>query len=163
MSDFDEDLRVLQQLPVFSSDELAILSNGIMRIATETKGYEQMVGVASRADSEELYHLSGWNGQYWWWSIKHPHPDGSACYDLVGEHDAPFANTTYPAYDVGYLLKRLPAVTLTGYGSGKYKATWKDHADHVTIGRESRANPANALCRLAMALFEAGILKPEND
>lgn len=118
--------------------------------------------VASHADCEALYRLSGWNGQYWWYSYQE-HADGSGNYFIVGEHEAPFTTSTIPAYDAAFLLGYLPAVTLRKRGNGDYFATWYGSKDYAALEGHSRTNPANALCRLAVNLFQAGILKGDKD
>ena len=116
-----------------------------------------MIGIADIAACKELYERSGWKGQYWWWTFK-VQEDGSAGYVLVGEHEAPFHTSTIPAYDVNYLLYKMPGMALQKHGDGGYTAKWTDY-----IHRSSRTNAANALCRLAVALIAAGILFPENE
>lgn len=114
--------------------------------------------VASMPDSKALYGVSGWIGQYWWYTY-HEYEDGSHTYDLVSERDAPFQGNTYPAYDVAFLLQHLPAVELYKQGNGSYRALWWDHTNDSPLEGESRTNAANALCRLALVLFRHGILK----
>lgn len=132
------------------------------RALLEVAEVSDLCNVASFSDCKELYHLSGWNGHYWWWTW-HEQSDGSGIYVLVGEHEAPFHGSSYPAYDAGYLINRLPPFALQKQGNGGYYAVCTDYADDRHIEGESRTNPANALARLAIRLFEAGILKGDNE
>lgn len=122
------------------------------------RGSEQVISVADLAECKLLYQLSGWNGQYWWWSYRE-FADGSGGYVVVGEHEAPFHGSTYPAYDAGYLLRRLPACDLSKMSDGAFSAVWTDYTDNSGSVGHSRTSPENALCRLAGLLFKEGILK----
>lgn len=116
--------------------------------------------VASVADCMELHRRSGWQSQYFFHS-KRRFPDGSEAYVLVGEHEAPFVTETYPAYDVGFLVAWLPAHKLIKRGNVSYLATWRDEAANITVTGDSRTNPANALCRLAVKLIERGTIRTD--
>ena len=113
--------------------------------------------VANLETCRELYHLSGWTGQYWWWTM-HIYEDGSEGYQLVGEHEAPFTGETIPAYDAAYLAAMLPAFRVGKEGNGSYRAGWMDYADHKVIMEDSRTSLANAMARLAISLFKGRIL-----
>ena len=116
-----------------------------------------MIDVANLTECKELYQCSGWNKQYWWWQY-HIFDDDSTGYILTGEHDASPMKSAHPAYDSGYLLRMLPPVTLRKDGNGSYVAEWVDHLEHRSIQRDSRTNAENAMCRLAIALYEAGVM-----
>lgn len=63
-----------------------------------------------------------------------------------------------PEYTAEFLLGMLPAHTLKKLGNEKWYA---DHIDYTTgkvIMANSRTNPANALARLAIELFNQGVL-----
>ena len=76
----------------------------------------------------------------------------------------------YPCYTTDMLLSLLPAHTLTKWGNATWQARWVGQvpwrgqtpapvpAYRGAITAESRTNPANALVRLALKLFEAGVL-----
>lgn len=121
-----------------------------------------MQGVASVDICRELYHLSGWKGQYWWWT-KRVYGDGSEGYQLVGEHEAPFTGETIPAYDASYLAAMLPAFRIGKEGNGSYRAGWMDYANHKVIMEASRTSLANAMGRLAISLFKHGILLADDE
>ena len=116
-----------------------------------------MQDVASVDICRELYRVSDWTGQYWWWT-RHTYEDGSEGYQLVGEHEAPFTGETIPAYDAAYLAAMLPAFRMGKEGNGSYRAGWMDYADRKVIMEASRTSLANAMARLAISLFKEGIL-----
>ena len=116
------------------------------------------VTVADLSECKDLYERSGWKGQYWWYRALR-RTDGNMAYMLVGEHTTPSPVPLYPAYDATYLLYMLPPITLQKQGNGNFYAAYIDYADNTRIEGHSRTNPANALCRLAIALFEAGALQ----
>ena len=105
---------------------------------------------AGLAECKELYALSGWreedwNDQYRIWSKD-------------------TGDVMTPAYTLGTLLYMLPAHSLTKRGNATWQARWVGQipgaipAYRVAMTAESRTNPANALARLAIKLFEAGVL-----
>jgi hypothetical protein len=110
--------------------------------------------------SKTLWELSGWKNE------EQPiHPDWDSFTDLV------------PAYDLGYLLRKLPPV-LKEDGDNFHLCIManatsnigKWFADYLNIKRkqwlldskevDSNAdNPTDAACKLAIELFKQGILK----
>ena len=116
---------------------------------------------ASLTLCKQLFAVSGWTGTLLSWYCDEERDD-TPVVNLseplkvvggVGHYDR-----QYPAYDVGYLVGMLPAHKLIKRGNATYIALWFDHTNSVRIPGESRTNPANALCHLAIALFEAGVL-----
>lgn len=116
---------------------------------------------ASLTLCKQLHTVSGWTGTLLSWYCDEARDD-TPVVNLseplkvvggVGHYDR-----QYPAYDVGYLVGMLPAHHLIKNGNETYIAQWFDHTDGTLIERDSRTNPANALCHLALALFEAGVL-----
>lgn len=96
--------------------------------------YPRKPGVANAVLCEELYALSGWRR-------------------------SPFEGQRTPEYDVAYLIAMLPAHTLSKAGDETYTATWRDYSrSGQCIEAWSRTNPANAIARLAISLFQAGVL-----
>ena len=94
-----------------------------------------MPRVATLAECRELQRVSGWAA--------------------ITDHEQS------PCYTTDMLLSLLPAHTLTKFGNATWKAEWvgqKPGFYRMTITAESRTNPANALARLAIKLFEAGVL-----
>ena len=96
-----------------------------------------MPRTATLSDCRELQRLSGW-----------------AAMTSGGE---------YPVYTTDMLLSLLPAHTLTKHGNASWVARWAGQPPgcpyRVAINSDSRTNPANALVRLAIKLFEAGVLQ----
>jgi len=98
----------------------------------------------------ELYELSGWEGDKDW------------------RHE-PKA----PAYDCGYLLRKLPYSVLDEYQSKVYGVKLKATASggwvawYGEIGQStemyfnSADTPEDAICSLAISLFRNGVLKNE--
>lgn len=65
------------------------------------------MNVASQELSQELYELSGWSDttKYWWLDDSHhiTHPEWDS-WELA-DHD--MSGRGFPAYDLGYLLRKL--------------------------------------------------------
>jgi len=121
-----------------------------------------MRGIASVADCRELYRVSGWGDTPWTWYCDEAHDDEpglnlSEPLRVVG--GVGYFDTRYPAYDLGYLAGMLPTFKLMKHPNDTYEASWRRHmSDGVYLVAESRTNAANALCRLAVKMFDAGIL-----
>lgn len=125
------------------------------------------MNVANLELSRELYELSGWGD-----------PDGEA---PLGEYDLYFTqamwcqeseksdwelytepsdhtiygnNHIYPAYDLGFLLRKLPKLARLDRGARNWHCTvlmngFVAHAD----------TPEDAACKLAIELWKQGVLK----
>lgn len=102
-----------------------------------------MPRVATLAECRELQRVSGWAA--------------------MTDHGQ------YPCYTTDMLLSLLPAHSLTKLGNATWQARWVGHVPWQSetpapppyrgaITAESRTNPANALARLAIKLFGAGVL-----
>ena len=102
---------------------------------------------AGLSECRQLYDLSGW---------REKNADESS-------------ESSIPSYSLNTLHSLLPAHTLGKFGNATWQARWVGHvpwqseapappAYRVTVTAESRTNPANALARLAIKLFEAGVL-----
>lgn len=116
------------------------------------------MNVASLELCKELYELSGWKDcefQYsGWngddWRLEHGQPTmlDTAADSRYGKQ------TSYPAYDLGYLVRKLPARTLIDRFSDAYLA-----ALAVPEFYEARADtPEDAAAKLAIELFKQGVL-----
>lgn len=114
--------------------------------------------VADVNECRALYEVSGWeyaNEAHGAWM---PGPPGHP-YELRGGAWFGAYGKRYPAYDTAFLLRMLPAHTLLKQGNGDYLATWQDHTPGgETITGHSRHQPENAMARLAINLFKAGVL-----
>lgn len=116
---------------------------------------------ASLAECRELYKVSGWDGTAWSWYCDEERDDDPAMNisepaSIVG--GVGYYDHKYPAYDLGYLTAMMPPFSLTKHGNGDHTARWSDYSDGRFIERWSRTNPANAVVRLALALYEGGVL-----
>jgi hypothetical protein len=109
------------------------------------------VNVASLELSKELYAASGWNDTSYAWGT-----DGLFPLTVVG---AGFQKgDVAPAYDLGYLLRKLPYCDLICFSDGKYTAIWE--GDDTDLKGRSNSSPENAVARLCIKLFESGVLQP---
>lgn len=97
----------------------------------------------------ELYELSGWNiGESAWGTWN----EQSKVIDEEEGWDERF-NWACPAYDLGYLLRKTNIGVRPHDGQG-WKAFFRDKNFIATT-------PEDAVCRLAIQLFEQGILQKE--
>lgn len=104
------------------------------------------MNVASLDNCKRLYDVSKWGETATYWNILNDNP--------TLKLNPSFDNPSYPAYDLGYLIRKLPIQTRL-YQTRK---GW-------TIGRygfrsiSTEKTPEDAACLLAILLFEEGILK----
>lgn len=123
--------------------------------------------VASLELCKELYELSGWECDYWYdWNHGEPTVE-----------DMRLSEFNIPAYDSGFLLRKLPAYVYSrnyeqkAYlwqrkdADNKYCA-WYRVNDPITYGEEMRSEhgsvadtPEDALASLAIELFKQEVLK----
>lgn len=122
----------------------------------------------SRELSERLHELSGWEDQTWWhvyeWDLNTKRTgeqtvetSSAIHYEDAREH------VICPAYDSGYLLRNLPQPTVVEmaedswvadiYGEGHENG----YIDTNNLGLYAD-NPEDALCKLAIKLFEEGVI-----
>lgn len=120
------------------------------------------MNVTSLELCKELYKLSGWDNTDFAW-------------DVSDRSDLPFENVVpsdsvifiyYPAYDLGYLLRRLGNVQtdhpVNIYGDeARWSARWLNPDDNGMHYIEAAKTPENAAAKLAIELFKQGILKKE--
>jgi len=122
--------------------------------------------VASLNLCKELYELSGWN------NTEHSYyadPGGLPSLDATGLH-----HKVAPAYDAGFLLRKLPreienprgVLMMQARHNGYYYAyTTKTGQewpfDERAVVYQIDKTPENALCKLAVELFKAGVLTRE--
>lgn len=123
-----------------------------------------MIHVACLDLCRELYELSKWENIYHRWSK-----------NIYGKDvviDTSAAGSTVPAYDLGYLLRKLPQNSWIGYTdtSGHrgyalaYTFAWNEKGDYISKIAECRADtPEDAACLLAIELFQRGILKQDQE
>jgi len=117
--------------------------------------------VASLPECRDLFAASGWDTTIWSWYCDEERDDEPAL-NLTDEMKVVggvgYYDHRYPAYDLGYLSRVLPRHDLFKRGNGAYSATWMDYSSLEEINVESRTSPENALARLAIKLFDAGVL-----
>lgn len=134
------------------------------------------MNVASRILSEELFKISGW-GKTPWLYFKSPSRatdwsliTGEGYWEAVKSHSGLELNTL-PAYDAGFMLRKLPLITHHGglaFGHVK-DGTWYFNLTLTGIradGRQSSFSSEadtleNALAKLSIELFKQGVLTQE--
>lgn len=104
------------------------------------------MNTASRELCKELYELSGWEDADWFFN---PHAEG---FTFTKQHSG------VPAYDLGYLLRKLPADGNLFVKQYEDDGSW--HACSGLIQVEADT-PEDAATKLAIALYEQGILKKD--
>lgn len=127
-----------------------------------------MQHVANLELSKELYEVSGWDDTYW-------------CYFNTARGDLPpdgvvtrtpykkFKRIMAPAYDLGYLLRKLPhgepgnerfMLTLSPDWLICYEQlTIEGYADYGAVHFHHEADtPEDSTCKLAIELFRQGVL-----
>lgn len=120
------------------------------------------MNVASKDLCEELYGLSKWDGTPLGYGYNELDEDFVFLGEMPRDYTDPQGNDNYlvaPAYDLGYLLRKLTFWTLESKHFDQFKASHRDingknyscHAD----------TPEDAACKLAIELFKQGILKKE--
>ena len=111
------------------------------------------MNVASLELCKELYEVSGWkNTEYFYSSENKVHRTQIEDDDFYGE--------IWPAYDLGYLLRKLPQPTyIYGLGDAYSYPQWIAKATHQNIVGEQKAEtPEDATAKLAIELFKQGVL-----
>lgn len=113
---------------------------------------------------KELYELSGWKSSH------HFHGDGGI-FECNNKPD-----TNIPAYDLGYLMRKLPKyifafgeecrleIVPQGFSERGLSAwcTCYESRDELINFLNVDDSPENALCKLAIELFKQGILKKDS-
>jgi hypothetical protein len=119
------------------------------------------VNVASLELCSELYELSGWGSQEFWWTEVADYPFDRNKWIAHNQGNIP---RKYPAYDLGYLLRKLPAmidgdcVTLTH--ADKWGASYEGLRGGALMSRfiQSADTPEDTAAKLAIELFKQGVL-----
>ena len=133
------------------------------------------MNVASSELCKELYELSGWGGESTEFHY-YREPDDEA---LQVQHVTycPFyaEDQHYPAYDLGYLLRKLPANVVSREYQGKYAQLWLRKQDEESVlyfgfyavmsEIDCRSDfgvhaetPEDVAAKLSIELFKQGIL-----
>lgn len=138
------------------------------------------MNVANLTNCKRLYELSGWEetNHYWHSLISHDMKRWSDYKLQDYKPDSDFGMRVIPAYSAWYLLRKLPKwgryttghkevqdgntnLTLTvtdSDGSGSWVATMDSRTEHGWVDPQYADNPEDALCLLAIKLFEEGVL-----
>ena len=127
-----------------------------------------MADVASLEHCKELYELSGWdNTDTSWYKVYNyetrAHSDIEAIYAGDASEATGISSLDIPAYNLGYLLRKLLAVsTVVNFirlSNGKvtisYNPSKPDYNNYESDSSE------DAAAKLAIELFKQGILKKE--
>lgn len=123
------------------------------------------MNVASLELSKELYELSGWDKTHW----RYAHNVGRTrtkhqLFDQWRLRHTPYSHLQeyIPAYDVGYLLRKLPKASIVPYHD-RWQTWWDGSSSKKPLARTYGDNPEDALARLAIELFQQGVLTKEAD
>jgi hypothetical protein len=121
------------------------------------------MNVASLELCKELYELSGWHETDFVWADHGK--DSFTMYNLTAKR----ADHYPPAYDLGYLLRKLPIKVSdrSGYPSWLKVAVYTDSSYQASYGirryRQLADTPENATAKLAIELLKQGILPTPQD
>jgi hypothetical protein len=121
------------------------------------------MNVADHLLCEELHKLSGWVGTAFF------HILGDDGHEMeLGDGWMPQDGGVSPAYDLGYLLRKLPSKCVehrnslaghTGFVEGSWFFGYGDLMHLEGCQCEDGLTPEDAACKLAISLFKQGILK----
>ena len=117
------------------------------------------MNVASLPLSKELYELSGWD-DCWFQHLKVDNEWGLDFSGAEALRKDSEIDEWHPAYDLGYLLRKLPNYKLEHNGNSANAVTCGYLADNKGRWIFGSANtPEDAACKLAIELFKQGVLK----
>lgn len=103
------------------------------------------MNVANLELCKELYELSGWEHDYFWYDDVKNQP-------FIDQRMQSIRSIS-PAYPLGYLLRKLPQPNMVGFADGSAYAM-------AMGGQHQEADtPEDAACKLAIELFKQGVLK----
>lgn len=138
------------------------------------------MNTANLENCKKLYELSGWVGtQNYWKSFINHQADKWSEFKVVDFNGAKipkdFGEETYPAYDLGYLLRKLPkeiehrdvyySLVVRWIGDNDMRIHYWSEVErkrllstNTEIGALGIGEYEDAACLLAIKLFEKGIL-----
>lgn len=119
------------------------------------------MSVASLELCRELYQLSGWDGTHFLYTKS----------GKVSTIASMFSYKPLPAYDLGYLLRKLPPelsdedsrvyLSMNISMTQNWCARYADAAgNRMNIEKFYAPTPEDAACKMAIKLFKQGILAP---
>lgn len=117
------------------------------------------MNVANLENCRELYKLSDWDDTEHWHVYTGLNFIGvniAATTDFLKDH--PDYNKTAPAYDLGYILRKLPKSNLSAeYSSSDWRCETMSSDSRMI--RTYADTPEDAAAKLAIELFKQGIIK----
>jgi hypothetical protein len=132
------------------------------------------MNVADKDLCAELYELSGWDDVSFWHELLKGKGYITTFYQPtpITNEQIWSGNKFIPAYDAGFLLRKLPKFVknadfwlnydgLDTAGCTAGYMTESINGGHIWTVSEIANNPENALCSLAIELFKSGILQKE--
>lgn len=117
------------------------------------------MNVASLKLCRELYELSGWSAPQKYWVLMVSGDWKAVNKDTTVEVE--INRSIYPAYDLGYLLRKLPPYSRiqSMKGDVPYRVSYDNGVSERGVNADT---PEDAACKLAIELFKQGILTPDN-
>lgn len=138
------------------------------------------MNVASLDLCKELYELSGWDGAAFrhcqFRNVSSPEDQRHMVYSTVESTDdaqdmeerifiVDYRN--WPAYDLGYLLRRLPGYAVLKHVDAEHaldedtfwKAVYQSHLRGQWVEAEGSDTPEDAAAKLTIELFKRGVLE----
>lgn len=116
------------------------------------------MNVASLSLCKELYELSAWVTDKLW--VDHEQLGTEVMGLEVENHLGHGIARICPAYDLGYLLRKLPnGVELWKHLDDEYSMRDNPSRYRGSVFRKGYRTPEDAACKLAIELFKQGILK----
>lgn len=137
-----------------------------MPLEVQAESEAIMINVASAELCKELHKLSReiedgkWDNTEFYWQDDY-YADGSHLWNVYNSHEIKNGSTV-PAYDLGYLLRKLPQNSWFGYTdtSGErgyalaYTYAWNEKGDDSSkIAERVAETPEDAACKLAIELW----------
>lgn len=133
------------------------------------------MNVASLELCKELYELSGWDRtDKSWWIEQWGNFDTEVARYAHKQDEDDTSTIHYPAYDLGYLLRKLPNYVWSERYQEKARLWVRKDEDNwfawyfvngiqdvVSEFGTNADTPEDATAKLAIELFKQGILKPE--
>lgn len=121
------------------------------------------MNVASLKLCKELYELSGWvdvEAYYEYYPIADKHALRHSAPGNAFAEDRILPDYIFPAYDLGYLLRKLPNYCRVERKGSTYVSgyTAKAEIDLDTPFGQEADTPEDAACKLAIELFKQGVL-----
>lgn len=126
--------------------------------------------VAGLSHCEELYKVTGWSQTTCWWNIFKDYDNGLP-HILADTYRHQTTDKHVPAYDLGYLIRRLPDYCVMGDESDEdrgfqlrldpFGGGWIAEYPFGDWPQAVSDRPEDAVCALAIELFKQGVLSRE--